>query len=417
MNLRSKKTASLVLLFGIVCLLVSSPAIGAEWTDFRGPNRDGKSTETGLLKSWPPGGPKLLWTSNGCGTGYASVTIANGLIYTTGSFGKETAVVAFDMNGERKWSTSFCGTFKGRGPGSRGTPTIDGGKLYAEGPQGMVVCLDAATGDKVWSVNLMQKFGGRNIRWALSESLLVDGDNVICCPGGASAAMVALNKSTGETVWVCKGEGDKPGYASPVLIEYEGLRQILAMMSHSIIGVNADTGALLWRYEHVTKYDVNATNPIFHNGHIFIASGYGKGCALVKLNVSGKEASATEVWRSKELDNHHGGVILLDGYLYGSAFKKNWICMDFMTGDVKYRDRRVQKGSVVYAEGMLYCLSERGGRVLLVKASPESCDVVSRFSIPGAGGHSDVWAHPVVCGGRLYIRNKDSLFAYDVKGQ
>jgi len=411
------QTVGLVLLFGILCLLLSPPATGAEWTNFRGPNRDGKSTETGLLKSWPAGGPTFLWTAKGCGTGYASVTIANGLIYTTGSFGGETAVVALDMNGQQKWSTSFCGTFKGTGPGSRGTPTIDGGKLYAEGPQGTVVCLDAATGSKVWSVNLMQEFGGRNIRWALSESLLVDGDDVICCPGGASAAMVALNKNTGETVWVCKGEGDKPGYASPVLIEYEGLRQILTMMSRSAIGVNADTGDLLWRYEHVTRYEVNATNPVFHNGHIFITSGYGKGCALLKLNVSGKDASITEVWRNRALDNHHGGVILLDGHLYGSAFKKNWICMDFMTGDVRYRDRRVAKGSVVYADGMLYCLSERGGRVSLVKVTPDSCDIVSRFSIPNAGSHKDVWAHPVVCGGRLYIRNKGSLYAYDVKGQ
>jgi len=206
-----------------------------------------------------------------------------------------------------------------------------------------------------------------------------------------------------------------PGYASPILVEYRGLRQIVTMTAKSVIGVHADTGKLLWEYDHVTSWDANIPTPIFHNGYIFISSGYRKGSELLKLQVKGREASVRRVWECKKLDNHHGGVVLADGFFYGAASRKYWVCVDFMTGEVKYRAPGVGKGSVTYADGMLYCLAERRGTMGLVKATPHEYRVISRFNIPGA--RSQVWAHPVVCGGRLYVRYKDNLHAYDVKAR
>jgi len=331
--------------------------------------------------------------------------------------------VAFDLNGKRKWAKAIGPASHDRYAtrqykkflGSRSTPTIDGKRLYVESPLGDVACLDALTGNKIWSVHMIEKFGGRNTTWAFSESPLVDGGNVICCPGGVNAGVVALNKNTGDTVWVCKESKDKPGYACPLLVEYGGLRQIITMTAKAVIGVKADTGELLWRHQHETSWDANIPTPIFHDGHVFISSGYKKGSELLRLKVSGKRVSTEKVWECKALDNHHGGVVLVGGYLYGADSKRNWICVDFKTGRVVYRAPGVGKGSVTYADGMLYCLAERRGTVGLVKATSEGHRVVGRFTVPNA--KNQVWAHPVICGGRLYIRYKDALHAYDVKAK
>ena len=403
------------------CLLSIAHA-DAPWPQFRGPNADGRSTETGLSKEWPRGGPKLLWTAKGCGIGYSSVSIGNGLIYTMGVIGEGTFVIALDLDGQRKWrkqigaadDRSFCSGAYRKYKGTRSTPTICGDRLYVETQVGDVACLNAVTGDEIWSLNMVKEFGARNARWGLSESPLVDGDRLIVCPGGANAGIVALNRNTGETVWVCRETTGVPSYASPVLVDHGGLRQIVTSMERSAVGVHADTGKLLWRVERANRWQVNAPNAIFHDGHIFLSSGYGLGSVLLKLHVDGGQASVTEVWQNRRLDNHHGGVVLVDGYLYGSNMKRQWLCLDFKTGEVMYTERGVGKGSVTYADGMLYCLGESGGPIALVKATPEGHQIVSRFKIPGGRGH--VWAHPVVCGGRLYIRYVDQLHAYDVKG-
>ena len=385
----------------------------ADWPQWRGPNRDGLSTETGLLKQWPDGGPKLLWTAKGLGDGFASVAIADGLIYTAGNVGSEMMLTALGLDGKAQWQVKVGPAYKGDSPGSRSTPTVDGASLYYETPDGTVDCLDAKTGKEAWSLNILTEFKGRNITWALAESPLIDGGNVIVCPGGPEAAMVALDKKTGKAVWVCKGGGDKPGYGSAIVVDFQGLRQIVAFTSHAAIGVNAKTGEMLWRFGHTTSWDANIATPIYSDGQVFIDSGYGSGGELLKLKVEGEKCSVEQVWKTKALDNHHGGVILVNGCLYGSTHQGKWLCVDLKSGEAKYTADGVGKGSLTYADGMLYTYSERGN-VGLVKATPEAHEVVSKFRVPG-GGKGPNWAHPVVCGGRLYLRHGDLLFAYDIK--
>jgi len=367
------------------------------------------------LKRWPSDGPTLLWTARGLGFGYSTVSVGGGLIFTTGNLDGSTVITAIDMNGNTVWQKSAGEAWKGSYPGTRGTPTLDGDRVYHESPHGDVVCLEAKTGKKVWGVNILEKFNGKNIRWALSESLLIDGDRVICCPGGPVACMVALNKTTGKVVWECPSVDDLPGYASPIVVEYQGLRMIITLTRRAMIGVNADTGELLWKEQYVSLYDENVLCPVYREGEIFISC-LKTGCVKWKINVNGKKASVQELWRSQEMDNHHGGVVLLDSYVYGASCVHNrakWICLDWKTGDMKYAERGVGKGSLTYAEGMLYTLSEKH-QMGLVPATPTGHQVLSQFRLP-SGGKGPSWAHPVVCGGRLYIRHGQFLYAYDIR--
>jgi len=406
----------------LACLLgMASTALAAEpafWPRFHGPRGDNISTDTGLLKEWPKDGPRLVWTAKDLGTGYAGVTLADGQIYTAGTLDDKTMVTAMDTDGKILWQAANGEAWTRDFPGARGTPTLDGPRVYHESPVGRVACFDARTGREVWAVDLVKTFGAELPQWAMAESVLVDGDRLICCPGGPDTAVVALDKLTGKTVWRSpSAAGDTIGYATATLAECDGLRIILTMTLKALIGVNADTGELLFRYEHPTKYEVNALKPIYHDGHVFISSGYGTtGSVLLKINVQGTKASVTKVWGSRELDNHHGGVVLLDGYLYGAAHNFNggkWICLDWKTGDMKYAERGVGKGSLTAADGMLYTMSERRD-VGLVPADPSAHKLAGRFKLP-SGGEGPTWAHPVVCGGRLYLRHGDHLYCYDVR--
>lgn len=406
------------LCFLMTVLLTATLAGAGEWSQFHGPKRDNISTETGLLKSWPEAGPKLLWTARGLGYGYSSIAIGGGRIYTAGNRGSVTVVTAKDMKGKTLWQVKCGGawTSKKTFPGSRSTPTFEDGKLYCETPVGDLVCLDAANGKKLWGLNILKTFKGENIQWALSESLLIDGDRLICAPGGSEGGLVALNKRTGEVVWACK-TGDRAGYASPIVIEYKGLRIIVTLTLKALVGVEAETGKLLWRDEHISYADENVLVPIYKDGHLFVSS-VAAGSRKWKITVEGKTASVKQVWRNKHMDNHHGGVVLLDGYLYGSSCAYNrgkWLCLDWQSGEVKYVDPGVGKGSVTVADGMMYILAERG-MMGLVTPTPKSHAVVSRFKLP-EGGKGRWWAHPVVCAGRLYIRHDEFLYAYDVRAE
>jgi outer membrane protein assembly factor BamB len=359
-----------------------------------------------------------VWKQSGIGLGFSSVTIGNSLIYTDGNIDGKTVITALDLDGQICWQAENGEAWTKDHEGSRGTPTIDGDRIYHESPLGAVVCLNAQTGQKLWGVNILEAFGAQNIKWALAESLLVDGDRVICCPGGPKVSMVALDKRTGKTAWTAPSNGDDASYASPILAEYRGLRILMTMNARALIGVNADNGELLWRYEHATQYDINATMPLVHDGHVLVSSGYGSGTELLKINVDGTKAGVEQVWESKELDNQHGGVILLDGYVYGAAHKSNnskWICLEWKTGKKMYAERGVNMGSATLAEGMLYTMSERGD-VGLVKATPDGHNLISRFKLP-EGGEGPTWAHPVVCGRRLYLRHGDWLYVYDVQAK
>ena len=409
--------ATRILRFSLVLGLIGSSSAGATdepfWPRFHGPNRDNISHETGLLKRWPEGGPPLVWTARGIGHGYSSVSLAHGLIFTAGNIGGNTVVTALDLGGTIQWQYENGLAWEKPQPGSRSTPTIDGDRLYHKSPHGELVCLEARTGKRLWELNLLTKFESKSIRWGLSESPLIDGDRVICSPGGPQAAVVALDKMTGQIVWKSPSTGELAGYASPNLFEFGGLRILSTMTAKACIGLNANTGELLWNVRHITPWDENIFTPILHDGCVFCSTGHKVGSRKLKLQITDGNIGTETLWESRDLDNHHGGTILLNGYLYGSGHRRGWICLDWETGKTMYNEPGVGKGSLTYADGMLYTLGE-GSVMGLVKATPERHELISQFRLP-AGGEGPSWAHPVVCGGRLYIRYDDYLYAYDVR--
>jgi outer membrane protein assembly factor BamB len=405
-----------IVLAGALCSASASSAgeRDCSWPQFHGPNRDNISTETGLLTSWPDEGPRLLWTADGLGHGFSSVSVSAGRIYTAGNVEKDTVVTALNLDGRTLWQAVNGRAWTKDYPGTRGTPTVDGNRVYHQSPVGNIVCLEAKTGDIVWEADILNKVGSKNNKWALAESLLIDGEHVISCPGGPQTCMVALNKNTGSIIWKTPSTGELAGYSSPILARYKGLRIITTLTAKAIIGVNADNGDLLWHVKHESYADENVMIPIFHDGYVFIST-LATGSVKWKLNIEDGKASLEELWRTKEMDNHHGGVILLDGNLYGTSTvvnSKKWITLDWHTGQNKFMHEGVGKGSLTYADGMFYTLSI--DRLMgLVRPTPSGLELVSSFEIP-KGGKGKSWAHPVVCGGRLYIRHGDFLYAYHI---
>ncbi len=411
----TRQSISIMLISSILTSVACAADQDSFWPQFHGPNRDNLSTEKGLLKKWPEKGPALLWTAQGLGHGYSSVSIASGMIYTAGSIEKDTVITALNLDGKVLWQVKNGKAWTGDRPGSRGTPTIDGNRLFHQSPLGNLICLNAKTGDRIWEFNILEKFQSKPPNWALAESLLVDGDHLISCPGGPQTCMVVLNKKTGSVVWKAPSTGELAGYASPTLVEYQGMRIVITLTLKGMIGVNADTGELLWHVKHESYADENVLMPIFHDGHVFIST-LQAGSVKWKINVKDGKASLEEVWRTQELDNHHGGVLLINGNLYGTSTFRNrnlWICLDWETGRNKYMDKGVGKGSLTYADGMLYTLSI-DSVMGLVRPTPMGHELVSSFKIP-EGGKDNSWAHPVVCGGRLYIRHSEFLYAYSVR--
>ncbi len=386
-----------------------------DWPQFHGPSRDNLSLETGLMQSWPAEGPALIWTAKGLGHGFSSASVSDGIIITSGNSDGFTLVTALDLDGNVLWRTKNGKAWTDSYPGSRGTPTIDGARVYDQSPLGNIVCLNSKTGEIIWEKNIITEASSTLNKWALAESLLIDGQYLISCPGGPETSTVALNKLTGNIVWKAPSTNELAGYSSPVLAEIKGLRMVIAMTAKAIIGVNAANGELLWHVAHESYADENVMMPIFHEGCIFIST-LATGSVKWKINVQNGQAFLEEIWRTQELDNHHGGVILIDGYLYGTSTVKNknqWVCLDWVTGEKKYAADGTGKGSMTYADGRLYTLSmERLAG--LVKPSPTEFNVISTFEIP-KGGDGLSWAHPVVCDGRLYIRHGDFLYAYSIR--
>ena len=303
---------SITLITGLIAAAaIAGAAEALSWPQFHGPKRDNISTETGLLKTWPEGGPSLLWTAQGLGHGFSSMAVAGGIIYTAGNVEKDTVITALDTSGKTLWQGKNGPAWTKDYPGTRATPTLDGDRLYHQSPLGQIVCLQARTGKPLWQLNVLEKFGSEPPRWALAESLLIDGDRLISCPGGPQTCMVALDKKTGAVVWKAPSTGELAGYASPILAEYQGLRMIITLTAKALIGVNAETGELLWHVEHESYADENITMPIYHEGHVFVST-LKAGSVQWKINVRNGKASLEELWRTEELDNHHGGVLLLD---------------------------------------------------------------------------------------------------------
>lgn len=388
-------------------------AIGfaADWPQWRGPNRDGISADTGLRTSWPASGPPLVWKARGLGEGYSSFSVVGDRLYTQGQSGDQEFVLAFDVNtGKQVWSVPNGRAFREqRGHGPRGTPTIDGTRLYALAADGSLVCLQAATGTRVWGMNIVEKFRGGVPHWGISESPLVDGDRVIVTPGGSGTAVVALDKTTGELLW--KSQSDSAAYSSPMPYDVAGARKVAVFTGEGAIGLDMKTGALEWRYNKVSNRTANIATPIIKNGHIFLSSDYGTGCALLRLTPAGKTATASEVYFNRDMKNHYSSSVLVGDHVYG--FSSNILtAMKFLTGEVAWRDRSVGKGSVAYAEGHIYALGEDGA-VGLIEATPAGYKEISRFEIPR--GNFPTWTQPVIANGKLYLREQDNLYCYNIK--
>jgi outer membrane protein assembly factor BamB len=299
-----------------------------------------------------------------------------------------------------------------QGDGPRGTPTLDGDRMYVLTENGDLASLRVQDGTVVWQRNILQDFGGRNIGWLLSESPLVDGGQVVVTPGGRGAGMAALDKLTGKTIWTTKELSDQAGYASPIVADVQGVRTYMTLTSEAGVGVRASDGKLMWRYQAAANDTANIATPVYQDNKVFYSSAYGTGGALLGLRTEGGEVRAQELYFTRDMQNHHGGLVLVNGYLYG--FNNSILtCMEFATGKVMWRHRSVGKGSLTYADGHLYLLSENNV-VGLAEASPTAYREKGRFTIADSGLPS--WAHPVVSGGRLYLRNQGILTAYDIRG-
>ena len=400
-----------VLLPAIVLLALAHQALaqsGANWPQWRGPNRDGISKETGLLKQWPAEGPPLVWKASGAGGGYSSFSVANGKLYTMGLRGDREFVIAFDVaTGKEAWSTAHGGAFRNdRGDGPRGTPTVDGDRVYALGGDGDLSALDARSGKIIWSKNVLKQFGGSNITWGISESPLVLGNKVLVNAGGPGASIVALNKTDGALIW--KSQSDKAGYSSAIPLELNGTTQVVFFTGQRAVGLDAKDGRLLWEYGRPSNRVANIATPIARANRVFISSDYGTGGGVVEI---GGDNSAKEIWFTQDMRNHHSSSVLIGDYLYGFS-SAILTAMRFDTGEIAWRDRSVGKGSLVFADGNLYAFSENGV-VGLIEATPTGYKEKGRFRI--AQGNLPTWTHPVVVGGRLYIRDQDTIYAYDVR--
>lgn len=394
-------------------------ANSADWPQWRGLHRDAISPAIGLLKSWPEGGPKLLWTCRELGRGFSSLAVVDNRAYTLGGDGKRAFVVAVNIDdGQKLWATELGEQYENNwGGGPRGTPTVDGDHVYALDAVGTLACLERASGQKVWMKSLVKDFGGGVPNWGYCESPLIDGDKVLATPGGKNC-IVALNKRNGETIWTSTGVEEGAHYASLVRGDVDGVGFYVTQTSKGMVCVAADSGKLLWRFEKTGNGTATIPTPVVHGNYVYGTSGYGTGCGLVKLAVNGQEVQAEEVYFNKEMKNQHGGVLLLDGHIYGHSDGGGWLCQNFLTGEVVWRERSLGKGSIACADGYLYCYTEGDGTVALARATPDGYTESGRFVIPEKTqlprGSGQIWAHPVVAQGRLFLRDQELLFCYDV---
>jgi outer membrane protein assembly factor BamB len=382
------------------------------FVQWRGMNRDGKYDEKGLLKVWPENGPTLLWHFDDLGSGFSSAAVTDKYIYTAGTFDSTGYVFCLDLSGKQVWKVTYGKEWIVTWPGSRTTPMISEGKLYLMSGYGKIVCMDAEKGTLIWSADMQKDYDGRNITWAVTENLLIDGNKLFCTAGGIDANIVALDKNTGKLVWKCKGNGEKSAYGSPALINL-GKRQILVTMTEkSILGIDAEIGELLWSSPQTNKYSVHPNTPIYYKGSIYCVSGYGGGGVMLKLSADGRKVEVA--WRDTIIHTRHGGVILLNDKIYGSGdATRLWSCIDWNTGKKIASEKILSKdGNIIFADGMFYCYDE-AGEVALVQPLDTGLKKISSFKVPfGSAQH---WAHLVINKGRLYVRHGKSMMVYSIK--
>ncbi|HEX4794593.1 MAG TPA: PQQ-binding-like beta-propeller repeat protein, partial [Humisphaera sp.] len=400
-----------------------------EWPQWRGPHRDDVSGETGLLKQWPAAGPPLAWKTTQMGEGFSSVSVADGHIYTLGSSGGSTFLIALDLNGKHLWKTRIGSGDVGSGsrPGPRATPTVDGDRVYAMDEMGNLACLMTADGKEVWRFNMQRELGGRVMSgWGFAESVLIDGDKLLCTPGGTQGSVAALNKMTGKVIWRCKQLTEPTTYASLVPADFGGTHQYVVLLPDHVAGVGTD-GSLLWQ---ATRHGVTAIipTPIVHDNLVYVTSGYGVGCNCFRISGSGSAFKAQQLYANNDMVVHHGGVVQLGGYVYGFSDVHRGVltCMDLKTGKVVWTDRSVlrdsgngNKASLTCAEGKLYVRSEGSENgapctIGLIEATPAGYHELGKFNQPDRSQKA-AWSHPVVADGKLFLRDQDVLLCYDIK--
>jgi outer membrane protein assembly factor BamB len=395
---------------------------GADWPQWRGPARNGISAETGLLPEWPKDGPKLVWQVKDLGRGYSTPAVVGDRIYliSNQAMDNEYVQALSTADGKQIWQTKIGKVGPNEGPqypGARSTPTVEGELLFALGSDGDLVCIEAASGKPRWQKSLRGDFAGQPGPWAYAESPLIDGDILVCTPGGGEATIVALKKATGELVWkAALPSGDQAAYASAISIEVGGVKQYVQFLQKGVVGIEAQSGSLLWRYERTAEGSpANIPSPLADANFVYTATGRGGG-GLVKLKSEQGKFAVEQVYFGAKLPTSIGGAVKVGDNLYGTN-GQGLLCADFKTGDVKWQDRSIGAGSLCCADGRLYVHGE-GGDVALVEATPEAYREKGRFTPPDQPdrGRSKAWAYPVVADGKLYIHDLGVLWCYDVKG-
>ena len=404
----------------ITILLLFTFAANAQLVQWRGPDRDGKFPETGLLKEWPESGPERILEVEGIGKGYSSPILVDNMIYTTGMIDTLDYLSAIDLEGNTIWQVSYGRSWNKSFPDTRSTPVIEDNRIYVQSGTGEVSCINRENGEKIWTVDVDDEFAGEYHIWGNSETPLIVDDKVICSPGGKATSVVALDKMTGETVWQTESLGGPRAYASPTIYEYKDFRFILAVIGTHVMAIEPENGEIAWSYQYWNseKWDQDGliwTNtPVTNEDEIFITMGYDYPAVMLKMDSTG--TSVSEKFVDHTFDNHHHGVILHDGFLYGSNWFNNkqgrWVCMNWDTGEIKYVEPWDTKGALVMADGMLYAYNERGN-VGLIEPDEDEFKVISEFRITdGAGPH---WAHPFISDGKMLIRHGDVLMVFDIK--
>lgn len=420
-----RRSSRLFVLISIgMVFLTTTSIVAQDWPQWQGVNRDGKSVETGLLKTWPSGGLKLIWRTGNLGEGFAGVSIVGNRLYVMGGMSDANVIMAIDTeDGDILWSTKFGvaglvgnessgNTF----PGPRCTPTVDGDMIYGVDHFGEFICVTAADGKIQWQRHFVDDLGGTVPRWGYSESPLVDGDQVVVTPGGSQGAIVALNKRTGEVIWKTEDFTDDAQYSSIVLVEIDGVRQCVQLTMENVVGISPEDGSVLWKASRVGRTAVIPT-PIVDGNYVYVTSGYNVGSHLFHITSSNGRFSAEQVYTERDMANQHGGVVKVGDYLYGYSDREGLACQNFMTGEIVWAVRdKIKKGAVSYADGMLYFREERTGDMVLVEAIPTGYSEKGRFEQPDRA-EDMAWPHPVIAHGKLYIRDQDNLFCYDVKAR
>lgn len=413
-----------VMRVGLFLLFVGiNVGFAADWPQWRGVNRDGKSLETGLLKQWPVAGPPRLGVVGELGEGWSSASIINDVVYVTGMKEREEYLTIIDKNGKIVVQKKYGQATRRSYPGARTTPTIDGERVYVISGAGQVVCLRADNADVVWLEDAFEKYDGKYGTWGIAESPLVDDKHVYYTVCGPETTMIALDKTNGDLVWKSKSLNDQSAYVSPIMVQRGGKEIVVGVTGDYIIGVNAANGEILWNYPYTEKHPaenprrgtINAVSPLYRNGGIYVTSGYNHVGVNLGLADDGNEVALK--WVDENLDVHHGGVVEVDGYIYGASWDGNndgnWMCLDWQSGGLKWQHHWECKGSIIYADGMLYCFEEKDGNLALIEASSQGFRLAG--SLQMTEGEGKYWAHPSISNGRLYLRHGDVMAVYDIQ--